>query len=342
MDTHNNTTSSASSSRRVPLTVWVGENAPHTTQDQRVVVVSPGAPTPVAVVEAVRAAGITSPDLRGLTFVAFDSGVGPVESVAVYTALCVLAGRRLDAVVEDAIVALASLHSTLVSLPALPLSGEPAECIQVGAPHPTLPSVTIEEGGVSPEDLALLRGAQRVRLAVGSSTIAELLAAFTAVAALRSSTGNDRLPMLVEGHEPADPSPLNPGDLPAGFDLAAVRAGALELKRAQRPRSAAAVAPSVELSPRLIALRAADAVAITDVLSALGSTSVDGSAWGCTRPDLHTNGDAKPSARVHGNAFRCHRCDAEPLGPVLLVSATRNVTADEAATWLAATFPQDT
>jgi hypothetical protein len=316
------------------LLVWVGDGPPPAAEGLRVVHVAPRSTTPTGVVDSVRVTGVQPSDLKVQALVGFDPDADVAVATAVYATLCVLSGRRLDVSCADRILNLAQLDKALRALPSSARPASPPACVQVGGTHPDLPSVVIGDGQLSAADVDLVRHARRVRL-VATGSLPEVLSAFVAVAALRARPGTERFPLLVAGDEPADPDPLPADRLPAGLDLDTIRAGALDLRRAQRGEREfplAPVEPATERRRRLAAVGCVDMVA---TMKALGAISPDGELWHCPRPERHANGDANASMRVEGSRARCYRCDPEWVNPVRLVADVHGWSFDAAADWLA-------
>lgn len=315
------------------LLVWVGSASPEAPHHGQVATVLPSAATPMAVMDAVRASKLTPADLKVQALVGFSADVDTAAATAVYAALCVLAGRRLDASCGPRVLSLVALDKALRALSPTPRPDDPPPCVQVGGPHGELPYVVLDGGQLAPADVGLVRHARRVRLVVATE-LADALTAFVAVAALRARPGAERFPLLVKGDETADLEPLPDGVLPTGLDLDTVRAGAADLRRNQRSERKLSVAPSVPVSDRLRAYAAVVNADMRQVMAALGSTSPDGVLWHCPRPDRHTNGDANASMRVEGSRARCYRCDPEWVNPVRLTADVRKARFEDASTWL--------
>jgi hypothetical protein len=323
---------STPSTRAVGIIVHVGTGIAPELPGAVTVTVSPESAEPRVVLAALRASGLDPALLRSHPLVNIAVDVPADIAVAVYAALVIIAGRRMDVAHGNKVLNLVSLDRALRRVPASERPNDPLACVQVGGPHTELPSVRLDGGKVTPSDIAAIRHARRVRLVAG--TTPEALSGFIAVAALRARPGMERFPMLVTGAEPADPDPLPDGVLPAGVDLDLLRAGATDLRQVLRvPRqvSVMATGPVTDRSRRFGVLAGLD---MTAVLAALGSTSPDGSLWHCPRPDRHSNGDANASMGVDATRSRCYRCDDEWVNPLRLVADVRGITFDAAADWL--------
>ena len=60
----------------------------------------------------------------------------------------------------------------------------------------------------------------------------------------------------------------------------------------------------------------------------------------CWHPARHKNGDRTASVgiRASNNTVKCFGCDSKPLGPIDLVMAVLELSAADAALWIAARF----
>jgi hypothetical protein len=76
-------------------------------------------------------------------------------------------------------------------------------------------------------------------------------------------------------------------------------------------------------------------VPIRGVACLLG-LSITGRMVRCWRPENHQHGDRTPSVGLHqrSNTAKCFVCDSRPLSPIDLVMNIRNVTLQEAVTWI--------
>jgi hypothetical protein len=281
-----------------------------------------------SVITGLRASGLTAADFRSrVIFLAPDDRLGLVT----YAALCGFAGRRIDAYAEETVLEFSRLGRHGESFPD---AGRPPGHLmwaQVGGPVAEgMPTVYVAPGTrelVTPEAVTVIRYAARLRMVPSAST-RDALAEFVLVAALRRRA-DDRFPYLSTGTEPV---PRTKEDEGQGIDLEKVRREAARYRQElQAGRRGAEIVPPVAVSARDQRIAEANAVDVQAVLRRLGSMPDEGRLWHCPRPQRHSNGDRNPSMKVHGdNRTRCHRCDAEKVGPVRLVVDVLGLTPDEA------------
>lgn len=313
------------------------------------------APEVDAVAAAISAAGLGPADLRAKALLAVtDADADRKMVLAVYSALCGFAGRRLDVMVGPDLLELSEFDRVLRSASD---AGRPSvipDIVQVGGPDRDDVTRVDVTGGFTPENLSLIRFARRLRLVPADST-ALTLTHLVAITAVRGRAGMERFPYLSDGTEPAV---VADGEVP-GIDLHALRRSGEDLRRQLRGDTRDAVADFVNPSPRSRAFVEAAAVDLDTVLGLLGSlprvievpergddgaltgNMVEVEAWHCPKPQNHTNGDASPSARLlEGRdgkpGFRCFRCLPERVDALRLVMWARDCSVDEAADWIVA------
>lgn len=284
-----------------------------------------------AVIACLSKSGLTAADFRSrVIYLAPGHG-----GLVLYAALCGFAGRRIDAYADGAVLEFSRLDP---SGEAFPDAGRPPGTLmwgQVGGPAVEgMPTVHLESGAqglVSREAATVIRYAARLRM-VPPESARDALAMFVLVAALRRRA-DDRFPFLSTGTEP---TPVTKDDPDQGLDLEMVRREAARYRQELRAaRRSAEIVPPEPVSPRNERIRQANAVDIQSVLRRVGSSADEADLWHCPRPRRHTNGDENPSLKVYGdNRTRCHRCDAEKVGPVRLVIDVLGVTLDEAAAFI--------
>jgi len=290
------------------------------------------------VLAGLRSSGLAAADFRSrVIFLAVDEPISLVQ----YAALCGFAGRRIDAYADGTVLEFSRLAPDGAAFAdagrpdgflmwaqagSSPAGGPPAE----GG----IPTVQVNPGSpdlVSPEAVTVIRYAARLRM-VPPPTAREALAMFVLIAALRRRN-DDRFPFLSTGNEPV---PATKDDPAQGVDLEKIRREALRYRQELRGgHSGAEIVPAVPVSARNRRIAEANAVDIRSVLRRLGSSSDDSGLWHCPRPRNHSNGDHNPSMKVYGdNRTRCHRCDAEKVGPTRLVVSVLGVTPDEAVRFI--------
>lgn len=282
-----------------------------------------------ATIAGLRASGLTAADFRSRVIYLAPEGPG---GLVTYAALCGFAGRRVDAYADGTVLEFSRLDPNGESFAD---AGRPDGHLmwgQVGGEEAEgVPTVQIGAGPdqlVRPEAATVIRYAARLRM-VPPETARDALATFVLVAAIRRRA-DDRFPYLSTGNEPV---PATKDDPAQGIDLEKLRREAAKVRQEQRSgRRGADLVPPVPIPPHNQRIAEAKGVDIRTVLQRLGSSSDDGNLWHCPRPRRHSNGDVNPSMKVYGdNRTRCHRCDAEKVGPVRLVIDVLGVTPDEAA-----------
>ncbi|MFC5747736.1 hypothetical protein [Actinomadura rugatobispora] len=309
--------------------------SPPAPEGVKTVVLEPAAGDDViaSTLAALRASGLTAADFRSRAiFLAPD---GPAGLVA-YAALCGFSGRRVDAYADGAVLEFSRLDHDGA---AFPDAGPPPEFLlwaQVGGPAADgIPTVHLGSGGpdpLSPEAATVIRYAARLRL-VPPDSARDALVMFLLVAALRRRA-DDRFPFLSTGTEPV---PLVKNAPHQGIDLERLRQAAARHRQEQRiARRGAEIVPPIPVSPHNARLAEADRVDVRVVLRRLGSgAGADDGLWHCPRPGPHGRRDEHPSMKMYGdNRTRCHRCDAEKIGPLRLAVDVLGVTPDEAATFI--------
>ncbi|GAA4096715.1 hypothetical protein [Actinomadura miaoliensis] len=285
-----------------------------------------------ATLGGLRASGLTAADFRSRAiFLAPDGPAGLVT----YAALCGFSGRRVDAYAGGTVLAFSRLGDDGASFPD---AGRPSEFLlwaQVGGPVADgIPTVHLGSAGqemVSPQAATVIRYAARLRM-VPPDSARDALAMFVLVAALRRRA-DDRFPFLSTGTEPV---PVGKNAPDQGIDLERLRQEAVRYRQELRiARRGADIVPPVPLSPHDRRIAEANGVDVRTLLRRLGSSADEEDMWHCPRPRRHSNGDERPSMKVYENGrARCHRCDAERIGPVRLAVDVLGVTPDEAASFI--------
>ncbi|GAA2404255.1 hypothetical protein GCM10010191_09960 [Actinomadura vinacea] len=279
-----------------------------------------------------RASGLTAADFRSRAIFLAPDGPG---GLVAYAALCGFAGRRVDAYADGAVLEFSRLDRDGAAFPDAGLPPEFLTWAQVGGPEADgIPTVHLGSGGqelVTPEAATVIRYAARLRM-VPPDSARDALAMFLLVAALRRRA-DDRFPFLSTGTEPV---PLVKNAPDQGIDLEKLRQEAVRFRRALRiARRGAEIVPPVPVSPHNTRIAEANTVDVEAVLRRLGSTAGEEGMWHCPRPRGHSNGDENPSVRTYrDNRARCHRCDAEKVGPLRLAVDVLGVTPDEAASFI--------
>lgn len=276
-------------------------------------------------VAALRSSGITPADVRSRVLVHISSDVDPLSAVCSYAAVCAYAARRLDLQIgEEDVLDVAAIDTLSRSIPDVGRPAQGSELVQVGAPHPVLPSVV---GSVGVAEAQLIRHAKRCRLVLFPEPGAAI-AQFVAVSALRARGDQDRFPLLVTSAD------LDIDAESGIVDLDVLRRAAVDVRRQSRSDDRSALAPRGVISERSKDLLVAASLPVEDVMTALGSTTPGNGVWHCPRPHRHTHGDAIPSMRVEASRARCFRCDPEWVDPVRLTADVKGCSFDEAAAWL--------
>ena len=283
-------------------------------------------------IAGLRASGLTAADFRSrVIFLAPEGTAGLVP----YAALCGFAGRRVDAYADGTVLEFSRLAPDGEKFAD---AGRPPGHLmwgQVGGPEAEgVPTVHVESGSqrlVAPEAVTVIRYAARLRM-VPPDSARDALATFMLVAAIRRRA-DDRFPYLSTGTEPV---PATKDDPEQGIDLEKLRREAAAYRQELRSgRRGADLLPPVPVSAHNKRIAEAKAVDVRTVLTRLGSAADDDGLWHCPRPRKHSNGDENPSMKVYGdNRARCHRCDAEKVGPIRLVIEVLGVTPDEAANFI--------
>lgn len=335
--------------RPYQVCLYVGPSAP-TLEQVRVVDLTPVDADTQTVCATIRGASLTPEDLRSrVLFVADPDPAYRDRALVTYAALIGFANRRLDVAfaVDGQAMAMDELDRSVRTLPAPDRPAEHIDLAQAGGAERTdLPWVALGTTGISPDAVAVIKYARRLRL-VPADHVQIALPQLVVVAALRARGATERLPLLCTGDEPADPD--------AGICLETARRGGEAARRDLRSGTRDALAPAEPT--RFDRLEEADAVPVEKTLLRLGAKSkvvdlparpgtpehaagvtVPTEVWHCPRPDRHTNGDATPSARIvikdERAEFQCFRCDPERVGSLRLVMDTLGLTGDEAADWI--------
>jgi hypothetical protein len=285
------------------------------------------------VLAGLRASGLVAADFRSrVIFLAVDEPVSLVQ----YAALCGFAGRRIDVYADGTVLEFSRLAADGT---AFADAGRPDGFLMWaqagGTTAAEIPTVGFDPAApatITPAAVTVIKYAARLRM-VPPPTAREALSMFVLIAALRRRA-DDRFPFLSTGNEPV---PVTKDDPEQGVDLEKIRREALRYRQELRGgHGGAEIVPPVPVSARNRRIAEANAVDIRSVLRRLGSSSDDDSGlWHCPRPRNHSNGDHNPSMKVYGdNRTRCHRCDAEKVGPTRLVVSVLGVTPDEAVRFI--------
>jgi hypothetical protein len=297
----------------------------------KVVDVTPTERSAQAVMDCIRAAGLSVADVKTDALIVFGSD-DIVRNLVVYAALVGLSGRRPDVAVDGKVLPAGALDRKVRRSkdagdpPVRPLH------VQIGQTgRSDLPEIPFSELP-DPRALSMTRAAARVRLVVPTDALGALHQ-LVAVAGIRARRDEERLPFLVGGMEP--PPPAETFSEPVGIDLEQVRRDAVSLRRDTRTDDRTSLAEPAPLSERQQRLLEAAAVPVETTMERLGARyNAEVEAWHCPRPARHTNGDATPSMRVTKGRVRCGRCDAERVDSLRLVMDAAVMSPDEAADWL--------
>jgi len=299
--------------------------------------IDPKGDTLEEVITAIEASGLTAADLRTRTLFCAVEGSNSLATM-VYAALIGFAGRRLDfttvnveGTVGEVVVA-TSLHNAASSLESHEAEGDPEAWVQVGALHPTVPSVEFGSE-ISDNDVSLMRRARRCRITKSEFSSYDIMTLLVTVAAFRVRNGADRLPFLVQKSEEEFDYVDGEGEtIVCGIDLDSLRRAGGELRRSRRLDDRNAIVDSITPGARIQRISKAASLPVEFALTLLGSKmQQDTELWHCPRPSRHKNGDANASMKVADGKIRCFRCDPEPMDALRLISEVRNLTADDAA-----------
>ncbi|TDC42487.1 hypothetical protein E1281_36130 [Actinomadura sp. KC345] len=283
-------------------------------------------------IAGLRASGLTAADFRSRVIFLAPEGIA---GLVPYAALCGFAGRRVDAYADGAVLEFSRLAPDGEKFAD---AGRPPGHLmwgQVGGPEAEgMPTAHVDAGSqrlLDPAAVTVIRYAARLRM-VPPDAARDALATFVLVAAIRRRS-DDRFPYLSTGTEPV---PSTKDDPEQGTDLEKLRREAAAYRQELRSeRRGADMLPPSPVSAHNKRIAEAKAVDVRTVLTRLGSFADDDGLWHCPRPRKHSNGDENPSMKVYGdNRTRCHRCDAEKVGPIRLVIEVLGVTPDEAANFI--------
>lgn len=314
--------------RPYQVCLYCGPNPP-TAQDMTVINVTPDSADPDDVLSKLRSCGITPADLRARTVFLAEGDI--TTALVTYAAIIGFSSRRIDIASGADLLEVNPIHDMAQRLED---EGKPEEIVglmQVGAPHPDMPSIGVGSA-LTEAEVSLIRYARQARFVPVANTIIDAANQFIVVSGIRVRNGSDRLPILVQGSEPIldDDS-----EDVVGIDLDAVRREAIEHRRTQRFDERSAIVSRVDPSPRQKVLLEAATVEIETALERLGSKfDEEKGLWHCPRPDRHSNGDANASLKAAKGLVRCYRCDSEPVDSLRLSADVLAVSADEAAQWL--------
>lgn len=309
-----------------PVVIYAGSNPP-VLEGTRVVTIDPPTADHDDVLDAIRLSGLATADLRNRAV--FLTDLDPVRAAAVYAALCGFAGRRLDVAAEGKTFRGPALDQFGRTLPSSDRPSEPVRCAQYGGQHPELLSLT---GLITtPDDVAVIRYAKRLRFVPSSSTF-DTLTALVVIGGIRAKGSLDRLPFCVNGDEPVGENPTDP----AGLCMDNLKRAGAGLKRSQRSDDRSAVVePDNDISQRRQTVQHAASLPFSTALQVINAqASSDPELWHCPRPRNHVNGDATASFRVDSYSGHCLRCDVDPIDGLRLVVEILGMSVDEAASLL--------
>jgi hypothetical protein len=295
----------------------------------RIITLAPPTVDNDAVLAALVAAPLSPADLRARTLVYFDPTTTPSLAILVYTALSGYAGRHLDILAGETLIAPASLLRAATALHSERPASQVA-VVQVGATHEQISSILLDHP-ITTEEAVRIRWARRVRF-VPDVDLVSALSQFIVISALRTRATTERLPYLCTGSEPFnEEAPL---DL-VGSDLDALRLAALAHRRSERSGDRDSLVEVLSPSARDERLSAAADVPIEEALARLGARqNPDTDLWHCPRPSRHTHGDATASMRIQNGKVRCYRCDGERVDALRLTMDVTGLSPDESADWL--------
>lgn len=323
--------------------LYVGPHPP-VMDGARVVDVTPASLRPDDVTAAVVSSGLNPADLRSSVLFIADAPASDAVAwrdkiLLAYIAVIGFARRRVDVSfgVPAAALVMSDLDRMFRSLPDAGRAEHTADLVVAVDPDATIPpdvpdGDVVEFGaGLGGDAVAQLRYARRVLL-VPAESVSVALPQLVGVAGVRARGERDRMPDLL----------LGSGVVDAGL----VRRHAEQSRKENRSDTRDFVADAIPLTPRQELLTQAARSDITALLARLGAASVRVSdsesahtVWHCPRPENHTNNDATPSARVTTSVdgvshFRCFRCLPEKVDALRLTMWARDLTVDEAATWM--------
>lgn len=273
--------------------------------------------------EQLAASGFSPADLRSRSIIIL--GDDAALSCVAYAALIGFSGRYLDVSdgtrVVDAgqIAAAAKKWGDGGRLPV------PVAEAQIGATHPTLPSVGVG-AALTPAEVSVVSYARKLRFVPPSSPLVAVTQ-LVAIAAIRQRGLDERLPHLAEGSE------SETTEVPVRLDDA--RRIGQDLRRSLDLPERSATVEAVPLTARQERLVTASKVDLADTMRRLGGRENEETGlWHCPRPERHTNGDANASMKLTEAGVRCFRCDFERVDPLRLTIDTLGCSVDEAADWL--------
>lgn len=329
--------------------VYVGPEAPEMPKGT-VLDITPADETPAAAIEAVRNTDITSADLRSrVLFVTTTDPEYRFKSILAYIALLGLSRRKVDISfgTDSEPLVMANIDALARGIVDAGKPEIPLEVALLNNPEADLPaSAKISEvtltSNPDPEMVSHVRYAKR--LVIGdTNSVTQMLQEFVLLAALRVRGGRERLPFLASKG--------------AVIDTEEVRRTCQELRKELRGDDRSTVLTSVSVPEQYANLVQAAQAPMVPVLEKLGAVSkivespvldevgeptgevTSTTLWHCLFPQVHTNGDATPSARVvvtdEGiEGFRCYRCLPERVDSLRLVMWAKDLTGDEAADWI--------
>lgn len=313
---------------------YVGDNPP-VIPGVRVVDLNMAEVDPAAALTAFETHGLTPADMcAGVVFLAD----GPIQQAAAAYALVVgFTVRLLDIAQDAALTQIIAAEKLATMVEAFENAGREnaPRIIQVGTPHPVLPTIDAT-ADLTPQDVSALRFADQVRFAPANTlSPLSMLAQLVAILGARRRGGAERFPVLCVGDEPIDAgSP--------GIDLEAFRRVGATTRYGTRQEWAQSIAPAMLPSPANRTRMLAAAQPVHEVLAALHAlprTEVlpsdreeDGQLWFCPRTFSHPA--APEPLVVHDNKVSCRTCDSELIDPLRLVIEMHRCSVDEAASWL--------
>lgn len=286
---------------------------------------------PDGIIAALEATALQASDFRAQALFSIGADVARDTAVMAYAALLGFSGKRPDVVVGDVIVNASDLDALARDIAD---AGQPEDTmyqVQVGSvTHPVLHSV-IFSSSITTTDATAVRFARRLRFAPAADA-AQALTQLIVVAGMRAKGSLDRLPYLVDGDEPFDPS--EPIHL-VGVCLDTIKNQANAVRRSRHGGNRTCIIDAEADTSRLVKLRTAADAPIEAAMVWLGARmNEDSGLWHCPRPERHTNGDANASMRVTKGRTRCFRCDGERVDALRLVMDSKHLAPDDAAAWI--------
>jgi len=279
-----------------------------------------------AFLEAWTAQGLSVADKR--SSMRFEAGALP-DALIYYVVLSEFVNRWVDVTVNRVPVDFERVYEESRKLPD---AGKPAQVLywaQVGGEDPGhMPHAVVETAGnLDPGTVSMIRYASWLRMVPPPARTKAAFVTFARVAGIRRGRQR-RLPFLSTGREP---EPLNKKGADQGVDLERLRLRVVPHRKGGPPQTYDLVPPRRDRR-QYRKLSEANAEPVTSVLERLGcAPDEETGEWTCPRAARRPGHPQKPSVRVEQNRARCRRCDAAPLTCAGLVSATLDVTPDEAA-----------